>query len=85
MPASHSPKRSGAPAPTTAPDLSQSRAAIDGYTKAMVDEVARQWDLLHGPGCAGEQDDARSAVVAARRLDELYQQALQSATRSYCP
>src|SRR6201991_1978962 len=31
-------------APTTAPDLSSSRSAIDGFNKTMVDEIALQWN-----------------------------------------
>ncbi len=38
-----------ATAPTTAPDLSDSRTAIDGFNKTMVDEIALQWNSLHGP------------------------------------
>jgi chorismate mutase len=73
-----------ATAPTTAPDLSESRSAIDGFNKAMVDEIALQWNSLHRPDCAAALDGAKDAVVAAHRLDALYQQALSSATRSYC-
>ncbi len=71
-------------APTTAPDLSDSRAAIDGFNKTMVDEIALQWNSLHGPTCSDELRAVTDAVGAARRLDPLYRQALSSATRSYC-
>jgi chorismate mutase len=71
-------------APTTAPDLSESRTAIDGFNKVMVDEIALQWALLHGPGCTTDLEIAKDAVVNDRRLDNLYRQALLSATRSYC-
>jgi chorismate mutase len=71
-------------APTAAPDLSESRAAIDGFNKLMVDEIALQRDALHGPSCAAELGEATEAVAAARQLDGLYRQALTSATRSYC-
>jgi chorismate mutase len=71
-------------APTAAPDLSESRAAIDGFNKLMVDEIALQRDALHGPSCTVELDEATEAVAAARQLDGLYRQALTSATRSYC-
>lgn len=71
-------------APTTAPDLSASRAAIDGFNKTMVTEMATNWDELHAPGCAAELDAARGEVGAARSLDPLYAQALAFATRSYC-
>jgi chorismate mutase len=72
-------------APTTAPDLSASRSTIDGFNKTMVDEVALQWNLLHGPTCTAEVQAATDAVANARNLDPLYRQALSSATRSYCP
>ena len=71
-------------APTTAPDLSDSRAVIDGFNKTMVDEIALQWNSLHGPTCSDELRAATDAVGAARQLDPLYRQALSSATRSYC-
>jgi chorismate mutase len=73
-----------ATAPMTAPDLSESRSAIDGFNKMMVDEVALQWNALHSPGCAAELTSAKAAVATARQLDALYQQSLSSATRSYC-
>lgn len=71
-------------APTTAPDLSTSRAAIDGFNRTMVSEMALQWASLRGPDCTRELDDATRAVESDRRLDPLYQQALTFATRSYC-
>ena len=71
-------------APTTAPDLSDSRSDIDGLNKTMVDEIALQWNSLHSPTCSGELHEATDAVGAARQLDPLYRQALSSATRSYC-
>jgi chorismate mutase len=71
-------------APDTAPDLSQSRMAIDGFNKVMVDELAVNWGGLHGPGCAAELTAATDAVATARELDGLYRDALSSATRSYC-
>ena len=73
-----------ATAPTTAPDLSDSRAAIDGFNKTMVDEIVLQWNSLHGPTCSAELRAATDTVAAARRFDPLYRQALSSATRSYC-
>jgi chorismate mutase len=72
-------------APTAAPDLADSRSAIDGYNKTMVDEIALQWNSLHAPTCSGKLAAATDAVAADRRLDPLYRQALSSATRSYCP
>ena len=71
-------------APTTAPDLSESRSAIDGFNMTMVDEIALQWNSLHSPMCANELNAATAAVGAARQLDPLYAQALEAATRSYC-
>jgi len=71
-------------APDTAADLSESRTAIDGFNKVMVDELALNWDALHGPECAAELTAATDAVASARTLDGLYRQALSSATRSYC-
>ena len=73
-----------ATAPTTAPDLSDSRAAIDGFNKTMVDEIALQWNSLHGPTCSAELRAATDTIGDARQLDPLYRQALSSATRSYC-
>ena len=73
-----------ATAPTVAPDLAESRSAIDGFNKKMVEEIALQWDSLQGPACAADLTNAKAAVVSARQLDALYQQALSSATRSYC-
>ena len=71
-------------APATAPDLSASRAAIDGLNHTMVDEIATQWAVLQSPQCAAERDDTVEAVASARQLDPLYRQALGAATRSYC-
>ena len=73
-----------ATAPTTAPDLSESRTAIDGFNRTMVAELAAQQGLLHGPGCAAAVDAARAQVVTNQHLDALYQQALTAATRNYC-
>ena len=71
-------------APETAPNLSDSRGVIDALNRTMVDEVAAQRDSLHSAGCAAELQAAQDAVIDARHLDGLYQQALSSATRSYC-
>jgi chorismate mutase len=73
-----------AAAPSTAPDLSASRAAIDGYNHAMVSEIALHQDSLRGPNCEATLEEARTSVAADRRLDPLYQQALALATHSYC-
>jgi chorismate mutase len=71
-------------APVVAPDLAESRKAIDGFNKVMVDEIALHWDALHGPNCATALAEATDSVAASRELDWLYRQALSSATRSYC-
>jgi chorismate mutase len=71
-------------APTAAPELSETRTAIDGFNSAMVIEMAARRDVLFGPGCATALDDARGGVAAARALDPLYRQALDVATSSYC-
>ena len=71
-------------APTSAPDLSESRARIDGLNVAMVDQLAAHWDLLHSPNCHSELSAAMDTVKTERRFDELYQQALEFATRAYC-
>jgi chorismate mutase len=73
-----------ATAPTSAPDLSASRAAIDGYNHGIVGELALQQDSLHGPDCLISLEQARTAVVADRSFDPLYREALTLATRSYC-
>jgi chorismate mutase len=73
-----------AAAPTSAPNLSESRTAIDGFNRTMVSEMAAQSGVLHGPGCTAALDGARQSVIADRRLDPLYQQALDFATHTYC-
>lgn len=77
-------KLNPAAAPATAPDLSASRAAIDTYNQTMLTQMAANWALLHSPGCAAQLDEARGDIVRARQFDALYQQALSSATQSYC-
>jgi chorismate mutase len=71
-------------APGTAPDLSSSRATIDGFNKTMVNEMALHRDSLHGPDCWVDLADATAAVVGAGQLDGLYQHALTFATGAYC-
>jgi len=71
-------------APATGPDLSESRTAIDGFNKTMVDEIALQWNSLHSPTCSADLQETTDAVATARQLDPFYRQALASATRSYC-
>lgn len=71
-------------APSSAPDLSSSRNAIDALNREMVDDIAAQWDALHSPGCSTDLGEALKEVIAQRRLDGLYQQALGYATHLYC-
>lgn len=73
-----------AAAPASAPDLSESRTAIDGFNRTMVSEMAAQRGVLNGPGCTTALDDARRGVIADRGLEPLYQQALDFATHTYC-
>ncbi|MCW2686005.1 MAG: chorismate mutase [Mycobacterium sp.] len=73
-----------ASAPTAPPELTASRAAIDGFNHAMVAQMALQWGLLHSAACPTSLEGARNAVIGTRQLDTLYQQALSFATRSYC-
>lgn len=71
-------------APAAAPDLSESRAKIDGFNRTMLAQIVAHWDLLHSPACGAELDAARGDVIRARALDDLYQQALSLASQSYC-
>jgi chorismate mutase len=71
-------------APAAAPDLSASRATIDQLNRAMINEIAARWELLHSPGCGADLENAKNAVIATRQLDDLYQRALTYATHSYC-
>jgi chorismate mutase len=71
-------------APSTAPDLSSSRAQIDVLNHTMVSEIVDQSALLHGPECAGTRADAVATASEVRQLDALHRQALEFATRSYC-
>ncbi|HEY9304941.1 MAG TPA: chorismate mutase, partial [Mycobacterium sp.] len=66
------------------PDLSASRSSIDAFHRAMVAQIADDWNLLHSPECAPQLGAARNDVIRDRRLDGLYQKALSSATQSYC-
>ena len=71
-------------APATAPNLSDSRGVIDALNRTMVEEVAAQRDSLHSAECPSDLQAAEAEVIGARHLDGLYQQAVSSATRSYC-
>jgi chorismate mutase len=71
-------------APSLAPDLAASRAAIDRLNTKMVEQIALQSSVLRSPDCEVTLDDAKKAVAGARTLDPLYQQALAFSTHSYC-
>ncbi|WP_082942893.1 chorismate mutase [Mycobacterium sp. 852002-40037_SCH5390672] len=71
-------------APADAPDLSASRSTIDALNQTMLTQISANWGVLHSPECAAQLDAARSGVIRDRQLDNLYQQALSSATQSYC-
>ncbi|HEX5254659.1 MAG TPA: chorismate mutase [Mycobacterium sp.] len=77
-------KLNPASAPADSPGLSASRSAIDSLSQTMLTQILANWDLLHAPDCAAQLDAARSSVVLGRQLDDLYRQALSSATQSYC-
>jgi len=77
-------KLNPASAPADSPDLSASRSAIDSLNQTMLTQMSVNWDLLHSPQCAAQLDAARSGAIAGRQLDSLYQQALSTATQSYC-
>lgn len=73
-----------ASAPTAAPDLAFSRARIDGFNRVMLTQIGLQWEVLQSPACAGQLEEAKRDVSAARQLDDFYRQALSAATRDYC-
>ncbi|OBH57011.1 chorismate mutase [Mycobacterium sp. E2479] len=73
-----------ASAPADSPELSASRSAIDTLNQTMLTQISAGWELLHSPDCAAQLDAARDGVGRARQFDDLYRQALSSATRSYC-
>jgi len=73
-----------ATAPTSAPDLTASRALIDDLNRTMVTEIAVGWPVLNSPECPTRLASAKDTVSLQRALDPLYRQALDTATRSYC-
>ncbi|WP_431602685.1 chorismate mutase [Mycobacterium mantenii] len=77
-------KLNRASAPADSPDLSASRSAIDALNQTMLTQISADWDLLHSPECAAQLESATGSVIQWRQLDNLYQQALSSATQSYC-
>ncbi len=73
-----------AAAPSTAPDLSESRSAIDALNEVMVAEIAANRQLMQSPDCVDDRDGAVAVVASGHQLDALYRDALDFATRSYC-
>jgi chorismate mutase len=71
-------------APAAAPDLSASRATIDGLNETMLTQITADWEVLGSPGCPSVLDAARADVTRVRQFDELYQRALWVATSSFC-
>jgi chorismate mutase len=71
-------------APTSAPELSQTRTAIDGFNRALVTEMVNQRVVLFSGSCGQVLDAARSAVAQDRALDPFYRHALDVATSTYC-
>jgi chorismate mutase len=71
-------------APVAAPGLEECRVAIDTLNQVMLNEIALQWDPLRSPHCAADLNAAKEAVIGARRLDLLYQEALDYVTHRYC-
>jgi chorismate mutase len=77
-------KLNPAGAPADSPELSASRSMIDTLNQMMLTQIFTNWGPLHSPDCAAQLDAARGGVVQSRQLDDLYRQALSSATQSYC-
>nr|WP_301336717.1 chorismate mutase [Mycobacterium asiaticum] len=77
-------KLDGAAVPPSPPDLSASRALIDALNTKILSQVSLNWSLLHSPSCQYRVEEAREAVRRVRGFDDLYQRALDAATRSYC-
>lgn len=69
------------PAPA---DLAASRAAIDDLNNKILSQITLNWSLLHEPRCAAQLAAAKAGAIRVRQFDNLYQQALTTATRSYC-
>jgi chorismate mutase len=71
-------------APRTAPDLASSRDTIDQLNKAMVEDIAAEWNTLQANTCRANLDRGKATVAAMRHLDALYRQALDYAVHRYC-
>ncbi len=70
--------------PATAPDLTATRATIDGLNQTIVSEIAAQWPTLTAPSCAADLGVAVEQVATQRALDPLHRRALVFATGDYC-
>lgn len=77
-------KLNPAGAPADPPELSASRSTIDTFNQTMLAQILANWGLLHSPECGAQLDAARGGVAQRRQLDDLYRQALSTATQSYC-
>ncbi|OBK19967.1 chorismate mutase [Mycobacterium asiaticum] len=77
-------KLDAAGAPPPPQDLSASRAQIDTLNTKILSQISLNWSLLRSSSCGSRLDEARVEVSRARRFDDLYQRALNTATRSYC-
>ncbi|RFZ54701.1 Secreted chorismate mutase precursor [Mycobacterium marinum] len=78
-------KFGSADVPAAPPDLSASRAEIDALNDKILSQITLNRSLLESASCAAQLDLARADTIRARQLDSLYQRALLTATRSYCP
>lgn len=67
--------------PSGAPDLAASRTTIDALNHTMVNEIAKQWAVLHSPACPADLTDAVNTVVHERNGDPA---TLGYATHAYC-
>jgi len=77
-------KLNPAGAPADSPELSASRSTIDALNQTMLAQILADWGLLHSPDCAAQLDAARASIAQSRQLDDLYRQALSTATQSFC-
>jgi chorismate mutase len=77
-------KLNPAGAPVAPPDLSASRSAIDALNNKIFSQISATWSLLESPSCDTQLDSATRETIRTRLLDNLYQRALTSATRSSC-
>jgi chorismate mutase len=71
-------------APVAGPDLRACRVAIDTLNQVMLNEIALQWDSLSSPHCTADLEGAKNAVIGTRKLDSIYQKALDYVTHRYC-